>query len=116
MVAFDQLGLGQGVAALDEVLDAVQESSSSGQWRRSSGCAPDRTASHCATPYPARAECVMQDGSMPPEPQERVIDRLAGLHIEHLGHQVDDGAVGVRLSGGVFRVVDDFLTDRMLVA
>jgi hypothetical protein len=44
-----------------------------------------------------------------------VIDGLAGLHVEHLGHEVDDGAVRVELGGGVAGVVGEFL-DEILVA
>jgi hypothetical protein len=44
-----------------------------------------------------------------------VIDRLTGLHIEHLGHEVDDGAVRVELGGGVAGVVGELL-DEILVA
>ena len=41
--------------------------------------------------------------------------RLARLRLEHLGHQVDDGAVGVELRGGVAGVVGELL-DQVLVA
>jgi len=51
---------------------------------------------------------------MPPEPQV-IIDGLAGLHVEHLGHEVDDGAVRVELGGGVAGVVGELL-DEILVA
>jgi hypothetical protein len=44
-----------------------------------------------------------------------VIDGLAGLHVEHLGHEVDDGAVRVELGGGVAGVVGELL-DEILVA
>ena len=40
---------------------------------------------------------------------------LAGLRLEHLGHQVDDGAVGVELGGGVAGVVGELL-DQVFVA
>ena len=41
--------------------------------------------------------------------------RLAGLRLQHLGHQVDDGAVGVELGGGVAGVVGELL-DQVFVA
>ena len=44
-----------------------------------------------------------------------VVDGLARLRLEHLGHQVDDGAVGVELGGGVAGVVGELL-DQVLVA
>ena len=44
-----------------------------------------------------------------------IIDGLAGLHVEHLGHEVDDGAVRVELGGGVAGVVGELL-DEILVA
>ena len=41
--------------------------------------------------------------------------RLARLRLEHLGHQMDDRAVGVELGGGVAGVVGELL-DQVLVA
>ena len=45
----------------------------------------------------------------------RVVDGLARLRFQHLGHQMDDGAVGVELGGGVAGVVGEFL-DQVFVA
>ena len=44
-----------------------------------------------------------------------VVDRLAGLGLQHQRHQVDEGAVGVELLGGVAGVVGELL-DQVLVA
>ena len=44
---------------------------------------------------------------MPPEPQG-IVDALARLRLEHLGHQVDNGAVRVELCSGVAGVVGEF--------
>ena len=44
-----------------------------------------------------------------------VVDALAGLWLEHLGHQVDDRAIGVELGSGVTGVIGEFL-DEILVA
>jgi hypothetical protein len=45
----------------------------------------------------------------------RVIDALARLRLEHLGHQVDNGAVRVKLSSSVAGVVGEFFNE-ILVA
>lgn len=44
-----------------------------------------------------------------------VVDGFARLRFEHLGHEMDDGAVGVELGGGVAGVVCKFL-DEVFVA
>ena len=53
--------------------------------------------------------------SMPPGPAGRVVDVLARLRVEHLRHQVHEGAVGVELLRGVAAVVGELL-DEVLVA
>ena len=44
-----------------------------------------------------------------------VVDRFARLRFEHLGHQMDDRAVGVELGGGMARIVGELL-DQVFVA
>ncbi len=44
----------------------------------------------------------------------RVVDALARLRVEHLHHQVDDGAVGVELLRGVAAVVGELLDQELV--
>ena len=43
-----------------------------------------------------------------------VVDGFAWLRVKHLGHEMDDGAVGVELGGGVAGVVGELL-DKVFV-
>jgi len=52
--------------------------------------------------HPARAAC-------------GVVDGFFGLRFEHLGHEMNHGAIGIELGGGVARIVGEFL-DQELVA
>lgn len=52
---------------------------------------------------------------MPPVPQVGVVDALAWLRVEHLHHQVHQGAVGVELLRRMAAVVGELL-DQKLVA
>ena len=40
-----------------------------------------------------------------------IVDGFAGLRFEHLGHEMDDSAVGVELGGGVAGIVGEFLDE-----
>lgn len=44
-----------------------------------------------------------------------IVDGFARLRLEHLGHEMDDGAVGVELGGGVAGIVGEFL-DEVFIA
>ena len=40
-----------------------------------------------------------------------IVDRFARLRLEHLGHEMDDGAVGVKFGGGVAGIVGELLDE-----
>ena len=111
----DKLGLGQGVAALDaEVLDAVQEAVHPGDGGGHQ--VPLLAVEADVAPLLALPAQVRDGGEQHAAGAAGgVVDALAWLRLEHLGHQVDDGAVGVELGGGVAGVVGEFL-DEILVA
>ena len=96
-VAFDELRLGQGVAALDaEVLDAVEEAVHPGDGGGHE--VPLLTVELHIPPLLPRTAQVGDAGEQHAAGAAGgIIDGLAGLHVEHLGHEVDDGAVRVEL-------------------
>ena len=104
-VAFHELRLGQGVAALNvEILDAVEEAVHPG----------DGTGHQVAllAVEPHIAPLFLQIAEVRDAGEQHsagaaggVVDALTRLHVEHLGHQVNDGAVRVKLGGGVAGVV-----------
>lgn len=114
-VAFDELRLGQGVAALDaEVLNAVEETVHPGD-----GGGHQISLLAVELHIPPFLLLIPQVGDAGEQHAAGaaggVIDGLAGLHVEHLGHEVNDGAVRVELGGGVAGVVGELL-DEILVA
>ena len=114
-VAFDELRLRQGVAALDaEVLDAVEEAVHPGD---GGGHEVPLLAVELHIPplLPRPAQVGDAREQHAAGAAGGIIDGLAGLHVEHLGHEVDDGAVRVELGGGVAGVVGKLL-DEILVA
>ena len=114
-VALHQLGLGEGVAALDtEVLDTVQEAVHAGD-RGGHQVALLPVETHVAPLLPLPAQ--VRDGGEQHATGAAggIVDALAGPRLEHRGHQVDDGAVGVELGSGVAGVVGEFL-DEVFIA
>ena len=114
-VALDELRLGERVAALDvEVLDAVEEAVHPGDGGGHE--VPLLAVEPDVAPFLALPAQMGDAGEQHAAGAAGgVVDGLARLRLEHLGHQVDDGAVGVELGGGVAGVVGELL-DQVLVA
>ena len=114
-VAFHELRLGEGVAALDaEVLDAVEEAVHPGDGGGHQ--VPLLTVELYIAPFFPRAAQMRDAGEQHAAGAAGwVIDRFAGLHVEHLGHEVNNSSIGVKLSGSVAGIVGEFL-DQILVA
>lgn len=108
-VALHEFWLGQGVAALNaEIFNAVQKA-----------VHPGNGGSHQVALLPVQADIApflalsAQLGNGGEQhaagAASGVVDALAGLRLEHCCHQMDDGAVGVKLGGSVAGVVGKFL-------
>ena len=114
-VALDQLRLGKGIAADDlEVLDPVKEAVHPGD---GGGHEVPLLAVEAYVPPLLALAAQMGDGRKkhPAGAAGGIVDRFPRLGFEHLGHEVDDGAVGVELGGGVAGVVGEFL-DQVFVS
>ncbi len=109
------LRLGQGLAALDaEVLDAVEEAVHPGDGGGHQ--IPFLAVELHIPPFLLLVPQVGDAGKQHAAGAAGgVIDGLSGLHVEHLGHEVDEGAVRVELGGGVAGVVGELL-DEILIA
>ena len=114
-VALHELRLGQRVAALDaEILDAVQKAVHPGDGGRHQ--VPLLPVEADVAPLLALPAQVRDAGEQHAAGAAGgVVDGLAWLRLEHLGHQMDNGAVGVELGSGVAGVVGKFL-DEVFVA
>lgn len=114
-VAFHESGRREGVAAHDlELLDAVEEAVHPGD---GGGHQVPFLAvqANIAPLQPPGTEVGDGGEEHPPGAAGRIVDRLARLRLQHLGHEVDDGAVGVELGRGMAGVVGELL-DQVLVA
>ena len=114
-VALDEAGVGERVAADDlEVLDAVEEQVHPGDGRGDEvellPVEPERAVLAAGALHLGQRRDQHAAGAA-----GGVVDRLAGLRLEHLRHQVDEGAVGVELLRRVAAVVGELL-DQVLVA
>ena len=100
-VALHKLRLGERVAPLDaEVLDAVEEAVHPGNRRGHQ--VPLLTVEADVAPLLALSAQMGDAGEQHAAGAAgRVVDGLARLRLEHLGHQMDNRAVGVELGGGV---------------
>jgi hypothetical protein len=114
-ITLHQFGFSQGIAALDtKILDAVQEAVHAGDGGRHQ-VAFLPVEAHIAPLLPMPTQ--VRDGGEQHAAGAAggIIDALAGLRLEHLGHQVDNGAVRVELGSRVAGVVGEFF-DEILVA
>ena len=113
-VAFNKSGMGQGVASDDaEVLDAVQEKIHAANGRREQIAL--LTIESKVAPFPV-LPLEMGNGREQHARRTacRIVDRLAWFGLEHLGHQVDHGAVGIELRSGMAGIVGELLDQKLV--
>ena len=114
VIRLNEFRLGEGIASLDaEVLDAVEEAIHPGNGGGHE--IPLLSVELHIPPFLPVVPKVADAGKEHAAGTAGgVVDRLSWLDVEHLGHEVDDGAVRVELSGGVAGIVGEFL-DQILV-
>ena len=108
-VALHQFGFGQRVAALDaKILDAVEKTIHPGDGGgHKIALLPEQL--HVAPLFFLPAQVCDTREQHAAGATSRVIHGFTGLHVQHLGHQMNHGAVGVKFGGGVAGVVGKFL-------
>ena len=114
-IAFEERRVRERVAGSDvEVLHAVQHEVHAGDCRRDADQLLTEEADRPVVPAAALHIGERRDQHSPGT-AGRVVDQFAGVRFEHLGHQMDDGAVRVELLRRVPAVVGELL-DEVLVA